>query len=130
MIEAGLFHLLSTAPSIVALCGTRVYPDVRPTGPKYPLIEYKEIAGAGDPTFETSGLQRDRFQFDCYGETKSDAALLRDALRKTLNGYNGLLSDGTLLQNALLIGKNSAYSDDPRLYCCTLEFYLFYDFTD
>lgn len=130
MIETGLFTLLSTAPSIAALCGTRVYPDVRPQGSLYPLIEFKEIAGRGDPTFETSGMQRDRYQFDCFGETKKDAALLRDALRKTLNGYNGLLSDGTLLQDAQLINKTTDYSDDPRLFCCTLEFYLFYDFTN
>jgi hypothetical protein len=103
---------------------------VRPTGPTYPLIEFKEIAGKANPTWDTSGMQRDRFQFDCYGERKSDAALLRDALRKTLNGYNGLLSDGTLLQNAILINKGSSYSDDPRIYSCTLEFYLLYNFTN
>lgn len=130
MIEAGLFHLLSTAPSVSALCGTRIYPDVRPTDPTYPLIEYKEIGGRGSPTWDTSGMQRDRFQFDCFGKTKADAAALRDALRKTLNGYNGLLSDGTILQNAILIGKGSSYTEDPRIYSCTMEFYLLYNFTD
>jgi hypothetical protein len=130
MIEAGLFNLLSTAPSVTALCGTRVYPDVRPEEPVYPLIVVKEIAGRANPTLDTSGMQRDRFQFDCYGSSKNDASLLRDALRKTLNGYNGLLSDGTLLQNAVLMNKTSSFSGTPRIYCCTYEFYLFYNFTN
>lgn len=128
MIDTGLYTLLSTAPLITALCDTRIYPDVRPILAKYPLIEFKEITGRGDPTFETSGLQRDLYQFDCYGETKKDAALLRDALRQTLNGYTGLLSDGTLLQNADITNKMTNYSDNPRLFCCTLEFHLFYDY--
>lgn len=129
MIEAGLYNLLSTATAITALCQTRIYPDVRPTSPQYPLIEFKEIGGKADPTLDTSGMQRDRFQFDCCGLTKSAAATLRDALRLTLNGYNGLLSDGTYLQDAVLINKGSSYSDDPRIYCATYEFYLLYNFT-
>jgi hypothetical protein len=130
MIEAGLYTLLSTASPIVAICSTRIYPDVRPTSPVYPLMEFKEIGGIARPTFNTSGMQRDRFQFDCFGQRKSDAAALRDALRQTLNGYQGLLSDGTFLQNAWLINKGSSYSDDPRIYCATYEFYLLYNFTN
>ena len=128
MIDQGLWTLLTTSAQITSLCGTRVYPDVRPTNPVYPLIEMKEISGIGRETWDTSGMQRDRYQFDVYAETKAAATTLRDAVRQVLNGYNGVLSDGTFLQNAWLINKMSSYSDDPRIYKSTMEFYVLYNF--
>jgi hypothetical protein len=130
VIDEGLWNLLTTAPQVSTLCGTRIYPEVRPTNPVYPLIEMKEISGIGRQTWDTSGMQRDRYQFDCYAKTKGAAMNLRDAVRQVLNGYRGLLSDGTFLQNAWLINRLSSFSDDPRIYCSTMEFYLLYDFTN
>jgi hypothetical protein len=130
MIDQGLWTLLTTSAQITSLCGTRVYPDVRPTNPVYPLIEMKEISGIGRETWDTSGMQRDRYQFDVYAETKAVATTLRDAVRQVLNGYNGVLSDGTFLQNAWLINKMSSYSDDPRIYKSTMEFYVLYNFSN
>jgi hypothetical protein len=75
-------------------------------------------------------MQRDRYQFDVYAETKAVATTLRDAVRQVLNGYNGVLSDGTFLQNAWLINKMSSYSDDPRIYKSTMEFYVLYNFSN
>jgi hypothetical protein len=130
MIDEGLWNLLTTSAQVSSLCGTRIYPEVRPTNPVYPLIEMKEISGVGRQTWATSGMQRDRYQFDCYAATKGAAAVLRDAVRQVLNGYNGLLSDGTFLQNAWLINRISGYRDDPRIYVSTIEFYVLYNFTN
>jgi Protein of unknown function (DUF3168) len=130
LIKAGLFHLLSTTSAITTICDTRIYPDVRPTGPEYPLIEYKEISSISNPTWDTSGMQRDRYQFDCCAASSLGAEQLREALRQTLNGYQGVLSDGTYLQYARLITRTSSYSDMPRIYCATIEFYLLYNFTN
>lgn len=130
MIKAGLFHLLSTTSAITEICGTRIYPDVRPTGPEYPLIEYKEISSKSNETLDTSGMQRDRYQFDCCAISSLAAEQLREALRQTLNGYQGQLSDGTFLQNVVLLNRMSSYTDVPRIYCATTEFYLLYDFTN
>lgn len=129
MIKAGLFHLLSTTPAITTLCAT-IYPDLRPTSPLYPLIEYKGISLKSSPTMDTSGMQRDRYQFDCWARDSPAAEQLRDVLRQTLNGYRGVLSDGTYLQNALLTNMLDSYTDVPRIYCATIEFYLFYNFTN
>lgn len=130
MIKAGLFHLLSTTPAIAAICATRVHPDLRPTSPLYPLIEYKGISLKSSPTLTTSGMQRDRYQFDCCAGDSLLAEQLRDVLRQTLNGYQGVLSDGTYLQNVLLNNMLDSYTDIPRIYCATIEFYLFYNFTN
>ncbi|MGC1784453.1 MAG: DUF3168 domain-containing protein [Acidobacteriaceae bacterium] len=128
MIEAGLFTLLSTNAAIAALCGTRIYPAVRPTGATYPAMTYRVIAGRARPTLNTSGMQRFRMQFDCYGATYGDAVDLRAAVGRLLNGYQGLLSDGTFLQNGIFLGPLDDFQDDARIYCCGVEFYLMFDF--
>lgn len=130
MLKSGLFHLLSTTSAITAICGTRIYPELRPTGPLYPLIEFKKISKKANPTLDTSGMQRDRYQFDCCAQTDIVAEQLCDVLRQTLNGYQGVLSDGTHLQNAIISNENSSYTDMPRIYCDTIEFLLLYNFTN
>ncbi len=130
MIDEGLWSLLANAVQVSTLCSTRIYPDLRPENPVYPLIVMKEISGIGRETFDTSGMQRDRYQFDCQAKTKGEAMNLRDAVRQVLNGYQGMLSDGTYLQNAWVIGKMGGYKDDPRIYEATHEFYVLYNFTN
>lgn len=127
MIEAGLFGLLSVTPAITSL-GAKIYPVVRPTGAAYPCITYKMIAAKPGPTLDTSGFQRWRVEFNCFSDTFSVAASLRAALRSTLEGFNGVLSDGTLLQDAQFIQLGDDFEDDPRIYCLIVEFYLFFNF--
>lgn len=131
MIEKGLFTLLSTDSNISALCSTRIYPLLLPKAASdqtFPAMTYAVVAGAGDPTFETSGLIRLRMQFDCWGKSYSDAATLRKALVQVLNGYQGVLSDGTNLQLAEFIQPIDFYEQDLLTYRCAVEFYFLFDF--
>lgn len=130
MLKSAVFRLLSTTSAITAICGTRIYPEVRPTGPAYPLIVFKKISKKANPTMNTSGMQRDRYQFDCWAQADIVAEQLCDVLRQTLNGYQGTLSDGTILQNAMISNENTSFTDDPRIYCDTIEFLLLYNFTN
>ena len=72
-LQAGLFTLLTNEPTIFALIGTRLYPITLPENPTLPAIRYTVVGGMSMPTFETSGMNRWRFQFDCYGATADDA---------------------------------------------------------
>lgn len=127
MINAGLFALLSTTSAISSICGTRIYPVVRPTGATYPALTYKLIAAKPSPTLQTSGYQRWRIEFNCFAGTYDQAAALRAALRSTLEGFNGILGDGTFLQDAQFIQLGEDFEDDPRIYCLMIEFYLFFN---
>lgn len=130
MIEAGLFNLLSTTPAIEAICQTRIYPVVLPEEPTYPAATYQMISARAEPTFETSGFQRWRIQFDCFGVAYPDASGLRDALIKALNGYQGVLSDGTILQNADFIQLTDYFYDQARIFRCMVEFHLYFTFSN
>lgn len=129
MIQVGLAALLNNTPAIQALCGTRIYPDARPPGVAYPAMTWKLIAAKPSPTLSTSGFQRHRFEFCCFGVSPIDAETLRETLRKALEGYNGVLSDGTLLQDAQFIQALDSYEDDPRVYERMIELYLFFNFS-
>lgn len=128
MIEAGLFSLLSNTPAIAALVGTRIYPVVLPTAPTLPALSYQIVGAMSKPTLNNSGFQRFRMQFDCWGQDYSDAVTLREALVKALNGYQGLLSDGTMLQNAQFIQPIDFFEHEALQYRCAVEFYLYFDF--
>lgn len=129
MIATGLAALLSSTPSIQALCGTRIYPDERPPGVTYPAMTFYLVSAKPSPTLDTSGFQRHRYEFCCFGASPIDAETLREALRHALEGYRGLLSDGTLLQDAQLNGGDDSFEDDPRIYKRVIEFYLFFNFS-
>lgn len=128
MIEAGLFSLLSGTPAVAAIAGARIYPLVLPTDGELPAVTYQVVGARPDPTLQTSGFQRWRIQCDCWAEDYSAAAGLRDALTTALNGYQGTLSDGTILQNAELIQPIDHFDHEALQYRCTVEFYLYFDF--
>lgn len=130
MIEQGLWHLLSTTTAITALCKTRIYPVILPTDPTYPALTYQMISVKADPTLDTSGLQRWRIQFDCWSSVYAEASSLRAALTKALNGYQGTLVDGTLLQNVDLVQITDFFADQARIFRCMAEFYLYFDFSN
>ena len=131
-LKAGIFSLLTTDPNIGPLVGTRVYPILLPENATLPAIRYQFVGGSSDPTFETSGMQKVRVQFDCFGADPDSADVLRTTLIKALNGYRGQLVDGTFLQNADLINALGIdfFDNDARQDRCMSEFYLWFDFPE
>ena len=127
MIEAGIYTLLSTTSTITAITGTNIFPDEVPKNPSYPALEYRIISATPRPTLSTSGYQRWRMEFTCKAKTAAAAASLVSAVRKALEGYDGVLSDGTLLQDAQFLQLRSTYDRDALVYERTLEFYLFFN---
>jgi|SRR6185312_16604524 len=127
MFEAGLVKLLTdNAPAI----GGVFYPGELPQQAALPAGTYTVVAAPQEPTTETPGLQRHRYQFDCYGSTSLAAMTLRDGLRAFLNGYVGGLTDGTFLQNASLADmQGPRFDPDRKQFYCMVEFYLLFNFS-
>jgi hypothetical protein len=127
VIEQGIFSLLSTDSGVSSLAGTRIYPIELPEGATLPALVYKDVGGSSSPTLSTSGAQRLRLELDAYGNSFADAANLRKAVITALNGFQGVLSDGTNLLTADLINPGlSFFDDEPRQFRCMAEFYLLY----
>jgi len=130
MISDGIFTLLSTNSGVSALVGTRVYPMRLPTAPTLPAITYKVVGGQSDETLSTSGMQKQRWEFNCFGATYSDANKTREAVRQALNGpIRTTLVDGEYLQECELIQYVDFDEPDALQYRCMVEFYLWFDFS-
>lgn len=126
-VKAGLFSLVTGNAAVSALIGTQMYPITLPEPPTLPAIRYHVAGGSELPTFDTAGMQQWRFQFDCVAVDADTADALRSALIACLNGYVGVLSDGTRL-SARFLGPLEFFDSDPRQYRCAAEFYLNFTF--
>lgn len=110
-----------------AIFQTSAPPDTR----YYPCLAFKFVGGTSMPTFSTSGMQRARLEVHCWATTPDVAKQLADAVRQALNGYQGVLSDGTPLADAAMLHAGLDFlSDDSLYFSRMLEFYLLYTFTD
>lgn len=103
-----------------------------PEGAPLPATTYQDVGGASDPTFDTSGMQRARIEFDCRADDSTGgmaaARAARKALIAALNGQHGVtLADGTWMDSAILISPGyTFFDDDARQYRARCEFYVMY----
>lgn len=118
MGETELFTALSSAATVTALCGTRIYPLVLPKDPTLPAIDYKFVGGSNTPTFDSMGAQRYRVEVNCWGDTYLDAVTLRNAVIKALSGYNS----GSMSISFLM--PQDFFDDDLLQYRALAEFYV------
>lgn len=119
MVETDFYTALSSAASVIALCGTRVYPLALPTDPTLPAIDYKFVGGANTPTFSSLGVQRYRVEVNCWGNTYSDAVTLRYTVIKALAGYQ---SGNTIIQ---FLMPQDDFDSDLLQYRAIAEFYVY-----
>jgi hypothetical protein len=124
----GLVDLISSNPDFTDTT-SGLYPMLLPEGTSLGTT-WRVVGGSSDPTFTTSGPQRLRIEFDCYATSYAAADALRSVIRTILDGYQGLLSDGTFLQNCIFIQPiDHPYDYQPRLYRLGAEYYLFFNLT-
>jgi len=145
MIDQGIVDLLANDSGVAAILKTStvaqltgwtaqasIYQVVAPEDlERLPLIAFSYVGGSSGNTLDgVGGIQKLRLQIDCWGTTPVDAKNLADAVRKVLDGYQGVLSDGTWLQSAVMVHPGiDFFSDASRYYRRMLEFYLLYNFT-
>jgi hypothetical protein len=130
MIEDGLVDLLTGSAAVSAICQNNITPEPLPQNSPLPAITYSFTGAHPDPTFKTSGFQRHRIEFKCRAETGTQASRLRETLRQTLEGYSGVLSDGTFLQDVQFCELADGYQEDARTFVRPIEFYLFFCFSN
>lgn len=128
MLSAGLYALLAGEPTITDIVADRIEPIELSIGQTMPALVYKFVGGSSSPTFNTSGMQKVRVEFSCFGDSQLQADTLRETIRKFLNGFQGTLSDGTVLQNVDLIQPLDFFEQYSREFCCGAEYYFYFTF--
>jgi len=128
MDATGIYGLLASESTLAGIFGDRIEPVELTIAQTMPALTYKVIGGSSEPTFDTSGFQRERIELNSYADTYLQADQGREALLEFLNGYGGVLADGTVLQNVEFIQKLDFYEQAPRRFRCMVEFYFYFDF--
>lgn len=132
MLQEGLYSLLSGSSSITSLVGTRIFavdapPDLVDAAgsANYPCITYSCVGGSGDPTMITTGVDRQRIELNALSfNSYKEAATIRAAIRKLLDGWSQLLGDGTNVLGAILLNPGTDFVTEQRCFRCLVEFYV------
>ncbi|MDB4312006.1 DUF3168 domain-containing protein [bacterium] len=92
-IETDLYATLSTDAGVIALCGTRIYPNLAPESAARPYITYQVITGGKLSTITgVDDMTRKRIQLNCNADTYAESKSLSDAVFTALEG-NGYLEN-------------------------------------
>ena len=89
-LESALLTLVTGDATVSGLIGTRMYPDRLPVSPTLPALAYtfatlvETSAHGRDVAFEEVGVQ-----YRVHAATRTDAVVLRDALRDAIRDYRG-----------------------------------------
>ena len=109
MLIDGLAHLIPANAAIAAVLGiprgdgtTGVFPNTAPDEVKLPYIVYMQISRESIIGYQgVNSLQTVKFRFSCYGASYRSTKVLAEELKLLLDGYQGVLADGTNLQNTV-----------------------------
>lgn len=131
MLLDGLYVLLSDDERLSGMLRGGIHKTMYPEGSCLPVLTFQGAGGSRQPTFETSGMQKARIQFDVHGEYPGQAHAVLDALRLLLDGFYGQLGEGTRVALAELI--NPVPIDFPveqyaRDFRAMSEYYIHFTF--
>jgi len=114
VIEKALKAILA-ADSGVSAITTRIYPNMIPQDPTFPLIAYQKISGPRDHHLQgPSGKAHPRFQIEAWAKTYTAAKDLANAIRTALDGET--FTSGTVTIGSCLI-QNEQDGYEPSVKC-------------
>lgn len=132
MIEKGLRDLLCNDATVGPMvggqaspfvAGQRVRPMMLPEGSDYPAIVYLVVATSPLTSMDgVNALQMKRMQFDCYGSNAVQAKALAKAVHNLLDGYRGVLSEGSEIQSCLPNQDIDEFDFDPQVFRVACDF--------
>jgi len=82
-----LFSLLSQAPAVTALVGTRIYPVRIPAGKPRPAIAYQLVGDATASLADCPDNERPRVQVSLFADSYETLSALARAVKTTLHGH-------------------------------------------
>jgi hypothetical protein len=115
-VEANIYSALK------ALVGNRVFPDMAPLSTVKPYITYSQIGGEALTYLEAAvpSKQNGRFQFNVWGDTRSQCSALMLEVEAALVG-------ATTIQAKPIDAPSSAYEHDMLMYGSMQDFSIWSD---
>lgn len=121
MIEQGIVIFVRTHAPLVALQGTRIYPDALPQEPTLPATVFFSISDPSDYSHGgQSSWKEQRFQFESWAKDPLAAITLKNALRSALGGFKGMMG-ATEVYAAFVENGRTLDDDETGVYRRVLE---------
>lgn len=126
MIEEGVNQLLSADAALSALVGSSIYPVLVPEQTTWPCVSYQVASSVTDYTVDGAAETAKRMQFDCWGLTYASTKQVQTAVSNVLDGFTGLLPDGTVIKGAFRGVDLDAYDSGHRVFRALVEYVFHY----
>ena len=114
-LRATIYSRCTSHAGTSALVAARVYPDLVPEDPTWPLIVYHRIS-ANDSDYRDHDApttrEISRVQLDCYDDTSDGAADLADQVQAAFNGW----SSGSTVGWAFKANRLADYDQSLNVY--------------
>jgi hypothetical protein len=114
ILEPDLLAWLLTKTAVTDLVGQRIYNVRLPQGGTFPALAIERISGPREYQLDgPAGLASPRIQFNCHGEEFSDAKMLAEAVRQTLDTlkHTELVIGGVIVGSAECVDERHGF--DP-----------------
>ena len=125
-IEQCVSDYLEGSTGIGDLVANRIYPIKLPQNPTLPAMTYRVISGMEHHNIDVA---YPRFQFNCWGDTYSDARGLADATKQAFQRMKSVIggtSGKAMIQGVVLNDIDMSYEMDTQLYGVFVDVRLIY----
>lgn len=116
-MRLGLREFLLDDSGIAAVVSDRVFPIILKQGEKRASIVYQRISGLGDHNMQQpTGLNRPRYQIDCWSLTTAEANSLANLVKERIDGFRGEMPYGTNSPQSFVTVLGVFFTDEREDY--------------
>jgi hypothetical protein len=86
---------IATYPSVTAIVSSRIYPEPLPQSPTLPALTWSQVSSVRVRALNDgpTGKARARITISCWANTSKSAWALADAVRQSMDGFQGWWRD-------------------------------------
>ena len=123
----GLLDLLKADDDLAAAVSTRVRWGRSPEGTSYPHLIVTQVASNFITTLQgVNATQMARIQIDCLGNTMKEADEVKTAVHTLLDGFRGVLSEGSTILSCLPNNDVDLYDEDGKYAGIAADFNIWF----
>jgi hypothetical protein len=126
-VPAAILGLLQASSDLVALVGTRIYPDVMDDPPVYPSVTFQKVGGGAARRALTSpGLTHATMQVSTWAQSRAEAVRIASAVRKALDRKRKITVAGVPVDDCFYEDDVDLYDPDVKVFFNHMSFTIHY----
>ena len=123
MIGKVIYGRLSTEPTVIAIVGQKIYPDLTPQDVQYPFCVYTIVNSTPvDYKDGQSNLEEVQFQVDCYTQSYDSTQELANNIRNSLDRFVGTVNGVEVQTIKYMSSDSQVYNPTLNVYWMSVDF--------